>query len=1024
MLLSIIAVWSTTLALLAAAGYGLSRWLTPPQLRPYELWLIPLWGYALLVWLAYYGLNTWLNLRGVLLVALSLAALLAAWRLLRPGAAGRWPRAPLHASLAIGALFLGAALLGVIPLVRAGYLLPIGHGWDTEFYLPLAAYLQDYSYRQLPQAPPAPLLNVILAEPTSVRAIGFAYLQGMVDLLGDWSPLATFALLLALLRALSVVPVYVLARVGFRAPALGAWLGALLVGANELLLWISFNNFGMHVSSMPLIPLAVLLTLLALAPEPARASRARALAGAVAATTALTLSYHPALLAYGALAGGVGLWALWTASARLAVVRRGLLLVGGCLLLGGLAHWRAPRAFFDVYAARTPSIGGERFARPTELLGVEAFHHLPLAVDPPAWLAPAHGLALLGLLLLIAVALWRGAVWRAPALALLVVGLLYALGLRFVIAFPYGYYKGVSYLSFLPLALAGVGLGSLLCRAAQGGARGRVPALIAALLLGTLVVGMSGWSTYRLLATYRAPVLAGADVAAFSQAARALPPGTVELVDHPELRGPALGFVAIGLYRHAWIGRGQTGFALFHRPQPGTQARYALMHVSEDPTAWGYRADDALLRSAALVLYRAPTGATAFLNGVDAAYAAPVGSLQQRLDSLQVQNLTHGDYRVVTAATLLRLFVLPDRLSWQPLAAAGGRQPRRLQLVVASEQAQPVTLTADGTTVRFAVGAGVSRITTAPLTTPGMVEIGAAAPLIVRSAQLFTPETRLTPGVEVLDDTLALRTTTALADASLQTTVVASSAVSDVLHVTLEIYEITQSTPRRYAGGEFALRANAPAQLVVDLQQPGATLNGAMIPLQHAALEDGAYVAALWIYHGVERVGRVPFARFERRAGAITALTPLDVNAVFVRVPRAAQASEVDFGAARLRGWTLHAPLGVVPGAELRLSLDWIAQAATPEPLLVFAQVLGADDHKWAAWDGAAGGTWWPSPLWRAGDRLRQDLPLTLDAATPPGRYRLVVGLYRATTGERLSAHGPGAHGTLVVITDLDVSSR
>ncbi len=1078
---STLGVWAVALLLLLVAGYGPSRWLTPPALQPYELLLVPLWGYGLLVFVAYYGLNTALNLRAALLVTLTIAALLALWRLMRPGESARWPRAPLGESLAVGLIALLAGLLGVVPLIRADYLLPIGHGWDTEFYLPLAAYLQDYTYATLDRAPPAPLLNVIRVEPTSVRAIGFSYFHGTVDLLGGWSPVGTFPLLLALIQALAVIPVYLLLRVGLAAGRPGAALGALLVAANSLLLWISYNNFAMHVSSMPLIPLAVLLALLALAPrshdargqasgvrgqasarsniqprgprrdeanigliqrpttdihnqeiQPLAAGIRRSLAlrvlgssglrvslaGAIAATTMLTLSYHPALLAYGALAGGVGLWALIVNRDKLATIGRGVAIMLGCLVLGGLAHWRAPVAFFDVYAARTPSLGGDRFARPTELLGVETFHHLPLAVDDPAWFAPIPWLALSALALLILIALWRGAVKRGPTVALLALALLYALGLRYVIAFPYGYYKGVSYLSFAPLAIAGAGLGALLGDSPPRRASLRAPLLGAGLALGALVLGATGWSTYRLLATYDRPALAGGDVAALAAAARDLPPGTVELVDHPELRGPPLGFVAMGLYGHPWIGRGQTGFALFYHPAPGTQARYALMHRDEDPRAWGFESSGAILHARSMVMYRAPEGAVAFLSGGDAAYAPPRGSLHDRLDSLQVQNLTHGDYRVATADSPLWLYAAADRLSWEPLAGADS-QPRVLRLDVASDVAQAVTIRHESSAVTYRVARGVNRLTTDRFESPATIEIAAEAPLVVRSAHLFEAGEHLKPGVESLEDTLLLRTTTTPAGESVSTMIEAISADADVVHLGLELYEITQQTPRRYAGGQLAVRANEPARLMLDLREPAAALNGGPIALDSGSIVDGEYFAALWIYHGATLAGRMPFVRFERRDGAITAITPLDANASFVRLPAADHQVDVSFGSVSLRGYTLDPPESFAPGARLRLSLDWEAHEASTDPLLVFAQVLASDDHKWAAWDGAAGGDWWPSPAWQAGDRIRQDVPLALDPATPPGRYRLAVGLYHAATGARLAA--TSAPDGLVVLQEIEV---
>lgn len=1035
-IISTLGVWAVTLTCLCLAGYGVGRWLTPPALKRYELLLTPLWGYGLLVFVAYYGLNSVFTLRGALAATLIAAFALGVWRLLRPGSDGRFPRVPPGEMLLVVALGLLAGLLGVVPLARAGYLLPIGHGWDIEFYLPLAAYLQNYSYGNVAQAPPAPLLNVILAEPTSVRAIGFSYLHGVVDLLGGWSPVGTFPLLLALVRGLAVAPVYLLLRVGLRANILGAALGTLLIAGNELLLWISYNNFAMHVSSMPLVPLATLLTLLVLTSggtaegldDPRRrfwSGYERALMGAIAATTMLTLSYHPALLAYGALAGGLGVWALATQQPKLAVILRGLTIILGCLTFGWLAHWRAPVAFFDVYRAQTPSIGGERFAGLPELLGVETFHHQALAIDGPSWLTGLSWLALVALLLGVGMAIWRGAIWRGPALGLLGFALVYALGLRYVIAFPYGFYKGVSYLNFVPLGVAGVGFG-VFFRRSRIAPLARPVSLVAGSALTILTLGMTGWSVYRLVETYRVPVLASGELAAFTAALRSFSDGgTVMLVDHPELRGPGLGIVSLGLYGHPWIGRGQTGFAVFNQPAPGTAARYGLLHPSEDPRAWGFEPDAVVAHSPGMVLYRAPEAATAFLSGNAASYTRASGSLRQRLDSLQVQDLTHGDFLVAQPDQPLRLYATTgrsgDRLSWEPLVEDNPQQPRVLMLDVASDVAQTLTVRANGQVQTFEIHTGVSRVTTTPWNIPATFElIAARGPIVVRSAHLFAPHERQQSGVEALEDTLTLRTTTDVAAPGVTTTIAVTAAERAAVHVGLEVYEISEYTPRRYADATLAVRTNEAATLQLDLQALTATLNGGTVALRSGDVQDGDYFGALWVYHGSQLVRRVPFVRFQRRDGQIGEIQPLDANASFARIAQPEHPVDATIGPARVTGYTL-SPQTIQPGSEVQLGLQWHVNEAVDEPLLVFAQLLGPDDHKWAAWDGAAGGDWWPSPAWQPGDHIWQDVPLTLDPATPAGRYRLVVGLYKASTGERLPVSGPQARHGLIVLSEIEV---
>jgi len=1029
MVVSILAVWFVTLGLLYIAGYGIGRWLTPPALQSYELLLTPLWGYGLLVFVAYYGLTSTFTLRIALLVALVLALGLGALRFF--SRESRYPRVPLVEAGLVTLIGVVAAGLGVVPLLRAGYLLPIGHGWDIEFYLPLATYLQDYSYPRLNNAAKAPLLNVILAEPTSVRAIGFSYLHGMIDLLGGWSATGTFPLLMALVRGLSVVPVYLLLRVGLGARVYNAALGALLVAANELLLWISYNNFAMHVSSMPLVPLATLLTLVALQPnntEPQATivfhslrERASALAGAVAATTMLTLSYHPALLAYGALAASIGLWALWLSPAKRATFMHGLLIIFGCLSFGWLAHWRAPRAFFDVYRVQTPSIGGDRFASLTELLGVATFHHQALAIDQPAFLDVLSWLAVVAIGLGIGVALWQGTVRKGPALALVAFVVLYSLGLRYVIAFPYGFYKGVSYLNFVPLSIAGTGLGSLIMRKNASSGRRRAHHIVGTALL-LLLIGMTGWTTYRLLQTYRVPVLASADQAAFFSALWNVPQQTtVELVDHPEMRGPAMGMASLALYNHAWVGRGQTGFALFHRPAPGTTADYALMHPTEDPRAWGFAPNGAIAYSRSMVLYRKPVTSAAFLSGTNAAYTPPTGSLQRGLDSLQVQNLTHGDYRTVTPEAPVTVYASADRLSWQQIAEEHESGNRVLQLQLASTTEQTITINIGNDTKRFTLPIGVSQLTLPAASTPTTWTINVTnSPVVIRSAQLFTADPESSDGIVLLSDTLAVQTTTQANNATVETEIYVASTERKVLHAELELYEISERTPRHYARGTFGIRANEPATLTIDLLSPTAALNGGALPIQALDIQDGTYFAALWLYDGTTLQRRIPFVRFERQDGQITSSTPLDANATFAQLSALSQGVNAQLGPAQLERYAFTPSLNRL-GDTLQLKLEWLVTDQPDELLLVFAQLLGPDDHKWAAWDGAAGGDWWPSPAWQPGDRIRQDIPLVLDPQTPPGRYRLAVGLYRASTGERLPVSGAQAQQGLVVLQEVEV---
>jgi hypothetical protein len=444
------------------------------------------------------------------------------------------------------------------------------------------------------------------------------------------------------------------------------------------------------------------------------------------------------------------------------------------------------------------------------------------------------------------------------------------------------------------------------------------------------------------------------------------------------------------------------------------------MHVSEDPRAWGFDREDEIVRGGTMALYRAREGSRAFLSGAAAAYARAAGSLRQRLDSLQVQDLTHGDYQRAQPGAPLTLYISDQRLSWTPIEGPQLEDPHELTLDLSSQTAQNVILSWPSQQQAYAVPQGASRIVTPPLgddVTALQISVD-SAPLVVRSAQLFDAAGQ-NAGVQPLSDTLTIATATRVEPAALQTTILATSGLPNAIHAELEIYEISERTPRRYAGGALALRANEPAALRLDLQQPAATLNGGAVPLTIGDLQDGRYFAALWIYQGSTLVRRVPFARFERQSGQVAAVESLDANATFARLALVGRTIDATIGPVKAESYMLTAQPRA--GETAQLEIQWQVQAAAPEPLLVFAQILGPDDRKYAAWDGAAGGDWFPSPAWRAGDRIWQTIPLTIAPATPPGRYRLAIGLYRADTGERLPVSGSQAQAGLIVLEEIEI---
>lgn len=100
-----------------------------------------------------------------------------------------------------------------------------------------------------------------------------------------------------------------------------------------------------------------------------------------------------------------------------------------------------------------------------------------------------------------------------------------------------------------------------------------------------------------------------------------------------------------------------------------------------------------------------------------------------------------------------------------------------------------------------------------------------------------------------------------------------------------------------------------------------------------------------------------------------------------------------------LAGYQL--PLASVsPGDILQIGLQWQAIQSPEKDYTVFVQVLDAKNHLVGQRDAAPQP---PTSAWEAGVMVNDRHGVEILPGTPPGEYRLVVGLYDSATGERLS---------------------
>jgi len=101
-------------------------------------------------------------------------------------------------------------------------------------------------------------------------------------------------------------------------------------------------------------------------------------------------------------------------------------------------------------------------------------------------------------------------------------------------------------------------------------------------------------------------------------------------------------------------------------------------------------------------------------------------------------------------------------------------------------------------------------------------------------------------------------------------------------------------------------------------------------------------------------------------------------------------------------------PLIMHPGEAVEVTLYWQAQEPLEQSYKVFVHLLGeaynpaTGNRLWGQQDSVPGHGAYPTTGWAVGEVVADHYTVTLQADAPPGDYILEIGLYEATTGERL----------------------
>jgi hypothetical protein len=471
--LKVVLVFAISWALLFYTGLGLTRLLSFPEIRGQEILLAPLVGMSLIVPVGYWCASAGRPAAFTLVLTLILSTVLNVLSL------GRHEGLPIRPHLP---LLVASALtfaLAVVPLARLGHLGPIGSNGDQVLYSNVTAYL-EHGGLPTPAAIPSRPAVVQLSFVNWGLPLGFNYLHALVDEITGLKAHESFSLVTAVLLSLNVLGLSFLARSVFGLGPTGTLLTALLTAASPTFLWVHYNDFGMHVTSLGLVPVALGVAALSLQEGSARAWLLSALLLSAAFTS------YPFATAPIALAP-LTLYALLLHLVKRAPLATTLKRVAG---IGALAILLNVPGILHVVKLLLPMF---RFILVKEFGDISehvswwqmygVVHHAVSPAPFPFGSLPALS-ALLGLIALgITVYGFRQMVGhrRLLFLALALAYVPFYVWLRFVLDYPYGAFKALTSSTFAAILGLAFGAERLLDRGHGGTAASRA-------LVGTFLV--------------------------------------------------------------------------------------------------------------------------------------------------------------------------------------------------------------------------------------------------------------------------------------------------------------------------------------------------------------------------------------------------------------------------------------------------------------------------------------------------------------------------------------------------------
>lgn len=138
------------------------------------------------------------------------------------------------------------------------------------------------------------------------------------------------------------------------------------------------------------------------------------------------------------------------------------------------------------------------------------------------------------------------------------------------------------------------------------------------------------------------------------------------------------------------------------------------------------------------------------------------------------------------------------------------------------------------------------------------------------------------------------------------------------------------------------------------------------------------------------------------RGGTVYENCHVTSGALNVRWPDLAQLDEVQVEATTIRA-----------GDTLPVTLHWTTLDTTPDSYTVFLHLVG--DHPTPVFgngDRVPRMDWYPTTAWVADTCFQETYQLVVSPETPPGTHNILVGFYRADTGQRVPVASDGVSAT------------